>query len=87
MEKQRIAIGCDHAGFEYKEFIKNDLTAKGYEVKDFGTYSTDSVDYPDFVHPFMREREWSRDHGKQTFRYQGGNSVENRTCRTRPPTQ
>ena len=57
MEKQRIAIGCDHAGFEYKEFIKNDLTAKGYEVKDFGTYSTDSVDYPDFVHPLANSIE------------------------------
>lgn len=57
MEKQRIAIGCDHAGFEYKEFIKNDLTAKGYEVKDFGTHSTDSVDYPDFVHPLANSIE------------------------------
>ena len=46
-----IAIGCDHAGFEYKEAIKKWLSAKGFAVKDFGTGSPDSVDYPDFAHP------------------------------------
>lgn len=46
-----IAIGCDHAGIEYKNAIVKWLTDKGYQVKDFGTYSTDSVDYPDFAHP------------------------------------
>lgn len=46
-----IAIGCDHAGFEYKEAIKSKLQNEGHEVKDFGTHSSDSVDYPDFVHP------------------------------------
>jgi ribose 5-phosphate isomerase B len=46
-----IAIGCDHAGFEYKEAIKKWLTEKGYTVKDFGAPSLDSVDYPDFAHP------------------------------------
>lgn len=46
-----IALGCDHAGFEYKEAVKQWLTGKGYQVKDFGTHSLDSVDYPDFVHP------------------------------------
>jgi len=45
----KIAIGADHAGFEYKEMLKAYLTA--YELKDFGTYTTDSVDYPDFAHP------------------------------------
>ncbi|HEY0895736.1 MAG TPA: ribose 5-phosphate isomerase B [Sphingobacteriaceae bacterium] len=44
-----IAIGADHAGFAYKELLKDFL--KDYEVKDFGTYSADSVDYPDFAHP------------------------------------
>jgi ribose 5-phosphate isomerase B len=48
---KKIALGCDHAGFPYKEAITNYLTAKGYEVLDFGTNSPDSVDYPDFVHP------------------------------------
>ena len=47
---KKIAIACDHAGFEYKEIIKKHLEAQ-YEVKDFGTFSKDSVDYPDFVHP------------------------------------
>lgn len=46
-----IAIGCDHAGFEYKEDIISFLEGKGLEYKDFGTYSIDSVDYPDFAHP------------------------------------
>nr|WP_068888236.1 ribose 5-phosphate isomerase B [Pedobacter panaciterrae] len=48
-KKMKIAIGADHAGFEYKELLKSYLT--DYEVKDFGTYSTQSVDYPDFAHP------------------------------------
>lgn len=44
-----IAVGSDHAGFEYKQAIAENLT--GCEVKDFGTHSPDSVDYPDFAHP------------------------------------
>lgn len=44
-----IAIGSDHAGFEYKEILKDFLSA--YHTKDFGTYSADSADYPDFAHP------------------------------------
>jgi ribose 5-phosphate isomerase B len=44
----KIAMGSDHAGYELKEAIKNDLTKKGYTVKDFGTYSPESVDYPDY---------------------------------------
>jgi ribose 5-phosphate isomerase B len=46
-----IAIGCDHAGFEYKEKLKQWLTKAGYDVKDFGAYSSESADYPDFAHP------------------------------------
>jgi ribose 5-phosphate isomerase B len=46
-----VAIGADHAGFEYKTFISDFLASKGLEIKDFGTYSADSVDYPDFAHP------------------------------------
>ena len=46
-----VAIGCDHAGFEYKEDIISFLEGKGLEYKDFGTFTTDSVDYPDFAHP------------------------------------
>ena len=47
----KIAIGSDHAGFCTKEKIKEFLTKKGYVVEDFGTYSEQSVDYPDYAHP------------------------------------
>ncbi|ELR71399.1 Ribose 5-phosphate isomerase B [Fulvivirga imtechensis AK7] len=47
----KIAIGGDHAGYEYKSKLIGWLEAHGHEVKDFGTYSADSVDYPDFAHP------------------------------------
>jgi ribose 5-phosphate isomerase B len=47
----RIAIGSDHAGFAYKERIKGWLHARGHEVEDFGTDSTEPVDYPLFVRP------------------------------------
>ena len=46
-----IALGADHAGYEYKEAIRKMLENEDYTVQDFGTYSTDSVDYPDYVHP------------------------------------
>jgi len=49
--KPTLAIGSDHAGFERKEELKKWLTVNGYTVKDFGTHSLDSVDYPDFAHP------------------------------------
>ncbi len=45
----KIAIGADHAGFELKETLSASL--KEHQLKDFGTYSADSVDYPDFAHP------------------------------------
>ena len=44
----KIAIGSDHGGFELKAEIHKYLTENGYEVKDFGTYSIDSCDYPDY---------------------------------------
>ena len=44
----KIAIGCDHAGFELKGEVKAILQDMGHEVIDFGTHSKDSVDYPDF---------------------------------------
>lgn len=48
---KKIAIGGDHAGFEYKSELIKLLTAEGYEVKDFGPFSTASCDYADFAHP------------------------------------
>ncbi len=47
----KIAIGADHAGFEYKEELKKWLELRDYVIKDFGTYTLDSADYPDFAHP------------------------------------
>ncbi|MBQ3951845.1 MAG: ribose 5-phosphate isomerase B [Oscillospiraceae bacterium] len=44
----KIALGCDHGGFELKEKIKAHLIEKGYETEDFGCYSKDSVHYPEF---------------------------------------
>lgn len=46
-----VAIGSDHAGFEYKELLKVWLEKNKYTVQDFGTHTLDSVDYPDFAHP------------------------------------
>lgn len=48
---KKIAIGGDHAGFDYKAKMIDKLGSLGYEIKDFGPFSTDSVDYPDYVHP------------------------------------
>lgn len=48
---KKIAIGADHAGFPYKQPITEWLEENGYEVVDYGTYTADSVDYPDFAHP------------------------------------
>jgi ribose 5-phosphate isomerase B len=47
----KVAIACDHAGYEYKEAIKLQLASLGHEVKDFGTHTLDSMDYPDTTHP------------------------------------
>jgi ribose 5-phosphate isomerase B len=52
-----IAIGADHAGVDYKQEVKQWLEEKGYAVKDFGTYNSDSVDYPDFAHPTAKSVE------------------------------
>ena len=53
----KIAIGADHAGFDYKEKLVPFLTSQGFEVEDFGTFSTASVDYPDFAHPLATSVE------------------------------
>ena len=47
----KISLGTDHAGFRYKEKVKAFLTEFGHEVKDFGTFSEESVDYPVFIRP------------------------------------
>lgn len=49
--KQTIGMAADHAGYELKEALKPMLKEMGYEIKDFGTHSTESMDYPDVAHP------------------------------------
>ncbi len=60
-KKFKIAIGSDHAGFEYKQLLNSFLS--DHEVRDFGTYSAGSVDYPDFAHPVAEAVE----SGEYTF--------------------
>ncbi len=62
-KSKTVAIGADHAGYEYKSMLMHLLKRNGFEVKDFGTFSPDSVDYPDFAHPVSdavesRAAEW-----------------------------
>jgi ribose 5-phosphate isomerase B len=45
-----VHIGCDHAGYQLKESLKKSLEAMDFEVKDHGTMTSDSVDYPDYAH-------------------------------------
>ena len=47
----KIAIACDHGAYDLKEAVKKHLTAQGHELRDFGTDSKDSCDYPDFAGP------------------------------------
>jgi len=61
--KTNISIACDHAGYKTKEFLKEYLTEKGYKVKDFGCFSEESVDYPDFAHPMA----YSIENGEAEF--------------------
>lgn len=51
MNFKKVAIGCDHAGFELKLILKKYLIEKGLEVVDFGSHSAESVDYADYAHP------------------------------------
>ena len=52
--KMKIAIGGDHAGFDLKLKVIEKLQNEGHEVKDFGPYSSESCDYPDYVHPLAQ---------------------------------
>ena len=53
--KKTIALGCYHAGYDYKEAVSQLLKSKGYEILNKGTDSPESVDYPDFVHPVAKD--------------------------------
>jgi ribose 5-phosphate isomerase B len=52
-----IAIGGDHAGYDLKGILVDYLQKKGYSIKDFGTYSEESTDYADYVHPLSEAVE------------------------------
>ncbi|MBR6660419.1 MAG: ribose 5-phosphate isomerase B [Bacteroidales bacterium] len=52
-----IGMACDHAGYELKEILKVYLQELGYTVKDFGTNSPESMDYPDTAHPLANALE------------------------------
>lgn len=52
-----VGMACDHAGYEMKEALKPLLEELGFEIKDFGTNSGESVDYPDFAHPLANAVE------------------------------
>ena len=52
--KNIIPIATDHGGFEMKEYIKKKLEEQLYKIKDFGTFSAESVDYPDMIHPLAK---------------------------------
>lgn len=55
-----IAIGSDHAGFALKTKLITSLETQGHHVKDFGCYSEESIDYPDYAHPVAEEIEQKR---------------------------
>lgn len=57
MEVKTVGLACDHAGFPLKRFVLDYLEKKGHPIKDFGTYSDESVDYPDFAHPLAKAIE------------------------------
>lgn len=55
--KEYIGLACDHAGYQLKEYVKTVLDEMGIEYKDFGCYSEESVDYPDYAHPLANAVE------------------------------
>ena len=61
----KIVIGSDHAGFEYKEAIKQYLVKNNVEIIDVGTHSTESCDYPDYTHFDLRFCQWRSYHSQQ----------------------
>ena len=52
--EKEIPVASDHAGFPMKEFLRKALAERGYRLKDMGTFSEESVDYPDFIHPLAK---------------------------------
>jgi ribose 5-phosphate isomerase B len=57
IKEKKVAIGCDHGGYEIKELIKDSLTKCGLEIRDFGCYTNNSVDYPDIANDLCQSIE------------------------------
>ena len=55
LKNNTVLVGCDHAGYGLKEYLKEELQKLGYTVKDIGTYSEERCDYPDFIHPLAKQ--------------------------------
>ena len=53
-KQEKLPMACDHGGFEMKEYLKVKLGKLGYEIEDMGTFSEESVDYPDMIHPLAK---------------------------------
>lgn len=53
-KQHKIPMACDHGGFDMKEYLKVKLEKLGYLIEDMGTYSEESVDYPDLIHPLAK---------------------------------
>lgn len=70
----KIAIACDHAGYEYKERLVKYLQERGHEVKDFGAFSAESMDYPDTAHPLAFAME-AGEHEKGIVLCGSGNGI------------
>lgn len=51
---ETVGISCDHAGFDLKQYVKDELTKQGVSVKDYGPETDERVDYPDMIHPLAQ---------------------------------
>ena len=67
----KIGIASDHAGYELKEILKEELTILGYQTEDFGTNSPASMDYPDVAHPLQKLLKMEICHWELQFVVQG----------------
>ena len=87
MEVKTVGVACDHAGFPLKQFVLDYLEKKGYPCKDYGTYSDQSVDYPDFAHALAEGIESGdvypeliRQHNDANVLVMPGRFIDNKTA-------
>ena len=77
-----IGLASDHAGFALKQYVKQWLEAKGWEYKDFGTYTADSCDYADFAHPLALAVEAGCNLWQRRRHQHDSEQTSGHTCRT-----